>query len=466
MDLPAGLARWVRPEDEVRVMGAQSEILIRRQGPQFQKQLLHVTIGHVAQPKPAKGGELFIRAELPNCAGKPKALFISGSAIRRYFYLLDLDPPQSLYCILRAPEAASLSQLRLAWRTRSLELKVQDADARELASAERAFNLLAHSDLRSCYDALCADEDVPPLFPYGGFGSIVVEGRLADDEEAFFSERILAYKPEMTTRRVSLLLRRCDFFADRVICRDPRRKLEVWLDVSLLPGLDWDLTWNHWKHWLQSRIEVEATFVHTGKYRLAEGEWVLHKWRAALPSRLQVRVLAGLADDVRQARSIHALLGEHAELIRHIRAQCEKAPLEARQVQAWFDEAQASTNLKAQHVNWRTDYEPYYFEQLRMRSRTWFLFRDEYLFVWENVVVAEIPAFGYATYAFARPVDMNSFLGRYATLDRNRIRRNNDNQATALGFVGRVVRAKRKARWLSDVLKLAGGKADYVESLA
>jgi hypothetical protein len=102
-----------------------------------------------------------------------------------------------------------------------------------------------------------------------------VEGNLSGDGEAFFANRILAYRPEMSSRRVSLLLRQCEFLGDRIICRDPRRRLEVWLDANLMPGVSWDLTWNHWKHWLKSRIEVEATFVHAAKYR--KGEWILLK---------------------------------------------------------------------------------------------------------------------------------------------------------------------------------------------
>lgn len=77
----------------------------------------------------------------------------------------------------------------------------------------------------------------PPLFPYGGFGSILVQGNLSNDGDAFFADRILAYKPEMRSRKVPLLLRQCEFLANRVICRDPRRKLEVWLDSSLLHGV-------------------------------------------------------------------------------------------------------------------------------------------------------------------------------------------------------------------------------------
>ena len=101
--------------------------------------------------------------------------------------------------------------------------------------------------------------------------SILVAGRLSPDGETFFADRILAYKPEMKSRKLSLLLRQCEFFADRVICRDPRRKIEVLLDSFLLPGIHWDLTWNHWKHWLRTRIDVDATFVRTGKYRSTKG---------------------------------------------------------------------------------------------------------------------------------------------------------------------------------------------------
>jgi hypothetical protein len=114
-------------------------------------------------------------------------------------------------------------------------------------------------------------------------------------------------------------------------------------------------------------------------------------------------------------------------------------------------------------VTWGPGYEPYYFEQLRRRSATWFLFRDEYLFVWPNVLIAEIPQSGHATYVFAKPEDVRAFMRRYCSATRQEIRRNRDNVASELGFVGRIVRGRKKKRWLNDVLKLAGEKADYVE---
>jgi hypothetical protein len=308
------------------------------------------------------------------------------------------------------------------------------------------------------------DEDAPPLFPYGGFGSIFVEGRCSDDGKAFFADRILSYKPEMKTRRLSLLLRRCEFFADRVTCLDPRRKVEVTLDNNLLPGLPWDLTWNQWKHWMKSRIEVQATLIHAGKYRLRKGEWILREWFAALPSRIQVSVPKDLAGDVERAQAIHMLLGEHADLVGRVKAEVAKEPIEHTVIQHWSEQLAVSPYLKPHHITWMPDYEGYYFEQLRRRSRTWFLFRDEFLFAWSNVLIAEVPQQGHATYLFAVPKSMDEFMKEYARTTREDVRHNRNDVATRLGFIGRVIRGQRKQRWLNDVLKHAGEKADYVEA--
>jgi hypothetical protein len=64
----------------------------------------------------------------------------------------------------------------MSWRLFNLE---NAGTPQEAARAERAFNVLANPDLRRCYDELCVDEDAPPMFPYGGFGSILVAGNLA-----------------------------------------------------------------------------------------------------------------------------------------------------------------------------------------------------------------------------------------------------------------------------------------------
>lgn len=63
-----------------------------------------------------------------------------------------------------------------------------------------------------------------------------------------------------------------------------------------------------------------------------------------------------------------------------------------------------------------------------------------------------------------RPENLDECLKRYAKLTREDIRLNRENLAAVLGFVVAWPR-KRKNRWLADVLKQAGEKADYIESV-
>ncbi len=467
--LPEFLHAFIRPGDSVldlsTGLASQGEFLIERPGRPRPRQWLLATIGYASQPKEGDQG-FYVRAELPKIE-RFRVLILSGTAIRRYFYMLDEERlhSQTLYEILGVDESASLADLRLAWRVRSVELGATPCSRNDRAMAERAFNLLSHPDLRNCYDRLRQEKDAPPLFPYGGFGSIWVEGQISKDGDAFFADRILSFRPQLTRRKLTIPLRRCEFLADRVVYLDPRRNVDVSLDGPLLHGLAWDLTWNQWKQRMKLRIEVDATFVHAGKYRFRKGEWILREWFAALPSRMAVSMPMDLANDIAAARDIHKLLGEHAELVAQARDEIAKVPVEHTVVQRWFDELGASHRLKPQHVTWMPEFEPYYFESLRRRSVTWFLFRDEYLFLWPEVLIAEVPQLGHATYLFARPGDLSKFLRAYAAVGRDDIRHNQSDIATKLGFVGRVVRGRRKARWLQDVQRLAGEKADYVAAL-
>jgi hypothetical protein len=59
---------------------------------------------------------------------------------------------------------------------------------------------------------------------------------------------------------------------------------------------------------------------------------------------------------------------------------------------------------------------------------------------------------------------MEDFMKHYASTPREDVRHNRNDVATRLGFIGRVVRGRRKKRWLKDVLKHAGEKTDYVEA--
>ena len=93
-------------------------------------------------------------------------------------------------------------------------------------------------------------------------------------------------------------------------------------------------------------------------------------------------------------------------------------------------------------ISWRADYDPFFYRQLSSRARRIYLFRDEYLFDVEKAVVVETPRLGHATYVFAKPRSMDSFLATYTKITKDDIRRNRNNAAERLGFLGRVVHGK------------------------
>lgn len=452
--VPQFVGKLLRAGDRVTKVGAAAFLFRRDSTGRRPLDMLYASMANARPPQRSSRSEWLIRADLPDCGEQPSTLYLEGDSIVRYFYTVG-NGTSSLYDVLGCSPFASLADLRFAWRLRNLELQGTPASAVESAEAERAFNLLADADLRQCYDDLRADPEAPPLFPYGGFGAMLVEGSLSADRTSFFGSRILAYRPRIERRRLSLLLRRCKFLDDKILFRDSRRRCLVSIDRNLLPEFRWDLTWNHWSHWLRSRIEIEGTFATTAPPESTRGGNSGHNWHVALPSRTVVHAQEGSSADVEMARSIHELLGEHADLVTKVRKIVEREPVEHTEVQRWLEECGASLCLKPEHITWKSAFDPYYFSQLKDQAITWFLFRNEFLFFLGKVVAAEVPAPGHATYLFANPESSTRFLVQYAATTRDDLRRNKDNCATGLGYIGRIIRGRRKSRWRSTLLKLA-----------
>jgi len=68
-------------------------------------------------------------------------------------------------------------------------------------------------------------------------------------------------------------------------------------------------------------------------------------------------------------------------------------------------------------ISWRPDYDPFFYRQLARRARRIYLFREEYIFDVEKAVIVETPQLGHATYVFAKPRSMDTFLALYAEID-------------------------------------------------
>ena len=208
------------------------EILVSKNAASGSSRYIYQTpIGYVTQPKQDKRNQHFVSAEVKRGSLGIGTIFLPCEVLREYFYRLPhtadrVDHP-TLYEVLRIPPEASPSELRVAFKLRDLELQTAGVRHRERVALERAFNIVGQPELRACYDALLADPEAPAIFAYGGFGSLLVAGEPSRDGATFFARRIIAFSPDLRRRRFHVPLRRCDFYDDRALCRDVRRKLVV-----------------------------------------------------------------------------------------------------------------------------------------------------------------------------------------------------------------------------------------------
>src|SRR5271165_5707724 len=197
------LAKSVAVRDEVTFPipardAVGSEIFVTKNAtPGPSRHIYQVPIGYVSQPKQDKRNQYYVSAEVRQGSLGISSIFLPCEVLREYFYRLPraantLDHP-TLYEVLRIPDSASPSELRVAFKLRDLELRTADVRHSERVALERAFNIVGQPELRACYDALLADPESPALFPYGGFGSLLVAGEPSRDGRTFFARRIVAF---------------------------------------------------------------------------------------------------------------------------------------------------------------------------------------------------------------------------------------------------------------------------------
>ena len=453
------LASHVEPEDEVRFAlpletnGFNSpELLIKSSSGRCLYQTL---IGYAAKPRTDRQAHPYVQAEIPNGRLGIACLHLPVRAVRDYFYRPRRTTAMeiaSLYEILKVKPEASLAEIRLAYRLRHLELVANNAPKIAHLALTRAMNLLAVPELRACHDALLADPKTPALFPFGGFGLILVAGTPSDSR--FFVRRILSFIPTVRRRQLTIPLRKLNYLPDRAIYRDSRLKLEITFDSIVLP-VGFQPEWNRWKHLLTDKVEVEAQFVKTGKYVHRNNEWKLITWETALAGSLEVTVPRDLEANLLQAKKTHHRFGKYSDWIDRVRARLEQTPLEKSELERLAVEEGVPADFDVAQINWKPDYDPFYKQHLLVRAERLYLFRDQYLFLLPSVLVAETPQARHATYLFSRPDSLSDFFRLYRVTTREEILKNRNNAADRLGFLGRVVHGlTKKAGW--RVEKLAG----------
>jgi hypothetical protein len=420
-------------------------------------------MSYAGQPKADKRELLYVRADVSRGRLGFSSIHLPCEVIRDYFYVSTRrqrwERQTSLYDVLRITPAVSLAELRVAFRLRQLELCAAGTSNHDRAPLERAFNILAQPELRACYDSLLKDSAAPALFPYGGFGSILVAGDRSRDGQTFFASRILHFQPELKQRRFHAPLRNFDFYDDRAIYRDARRKLEVTLDQSAMPIL-WDASWNRWRHLLAAKVELQGTFVQTCRYQRRNGQWSLNRWETALPSRIHVKVSANIAEQIEAARKSYHRFGEFSDALGQIRARIEREPMERQQLRSLCWDLGMPGDFDIAQINWHPDYDAFFYHQLSRRARRLYLFRDEYIFDLPRVILVETPQLGHATYLFSKPQSMEAFLAVYTATTKEAIRQNRANVAEHLGFLGRVVHGSNPRVWLRALKARLGEAAE------
>jgi hypothetical protein len=222
----------------------------------------------------------------------------------------------------------------------------------------------------------------------------------------------------------------------------------------------WDQTWNQWKHLLGAKVEIDATFVRAGKYRVKSGAWNLTQWESALPSRLEVKLPNNLQEQVESARRTYHRFGQYSQALDRIRGRIEREPVEKKELDRLLGGLGVPGDFDVAQLTWRPDYDPFFYHQLVKRARRLYLFREEYIFDVSGVVV-ETPQIGHATYLFARPASMESFLALYIRTNKEDIRANRNNVAERLGFLGRIVHGVNSRVWVKDLRAKLGESVDY-----
>jgi hypothetical protein len=468
------LASFVHAGDELlfslepQAVNAGTEIYIRNTNTQERRQdTFQAEIGYATQPKKDKRGNLFVCADVVGGCLGISAIHVRCETLRDYFYVGNRRRPwdrqPSLYELLRVDTNAAPAELRLAFKLRMLELRTAHGSAADLRALERAFNILAHRELRACYDALLSDPGAPALFPYGGFGSLLVFGDRSRDGTTFYASRILSFLPEQMTKRMQVPLRNCAFYEDRAAYRDTRRRLEITFDQAAMP-LSWDSTWNQWKHLLGAKASVKAAFIQSGKYQHRNDAWRLVSWETALPSRMVVTLPANITEQVNEARQTYHRFGQFAEAFDRIRTRTESAPIERADLQKLCAGLGIPGDFDVALITWKADYDAFYYRQLCKRARQLYLFRSEYVFDLEKAVIVEIPQLGHATYLFSKPASMTEFLALYAKVTREDILQNRSNVSEKLGFSGRIIHGLKPPAWLKELKVRLGEVVDYAEA--
>lgn len=418
--------------------------------------VIQTQVGYIPMPKLDKNGDPGIRIPLEQSGLGLQAVYLPCRATRDYFFVPDRrsawDRRRTLYQELGVSPQSTFADLNAAFRLRRLELQRQEK-RNELNTLERIYNLLAIPPLRLAYDELLIDPDRPVEFPGAGFGTLIVGGTRRAD--TFFVERILAFRPDRTTKTFAVPFRKIEFCVGYAVVHDPRQKKEIFLDPHSL-RLNWDPTWNQWRSYVGRQIQITAECIRTGRYRKMAGTWDYKDWYTALPSRTTVIMPDELRDDIGKAQKAFHRFGRFERDIEVLREKVQRRPLEAAEAKRLSWDRGLPGDFDVRLIIWKPEFEEFFYDKLKQHATSTYLWREEFIFELEHAVVVEVPQAGRASYIFKKPAALERWLAAYIQTSRAEIRKNQGNAAESLGFVGRVVHGRKPQNWWKELLARTG----------
>ena len=142
-------------------------------------------------------------------------------------------------------------------------------------------------------------------------------------------------------------------------------------------------------------------------------------WETALASRLEVKLPPDFQQQMESAKATYHRFGQYSRALDQIRLRLEHRAVERAELQRMCSEMRIPGDFDVAQISWRADYDPFFYRQLSRRARRIYLFREEYIFDVEKAVVVETPQLGHATYVFAKPRSMDSFLALYTKITKD-----------------------------------------------
>ena len=409
-----------------------------------------------APPKRDRHGRGFVMLDASAAQHGISKVLVTAAQIRDYFFAPDRSAQwaeqPSWFEVLGVRKNSTPAETRLAYRVRMLELKTKRSESNCSIHAQlaRGLQILLDPDLRRNYLLLLKDPDAGVAFPPWTIGVLCATGQNKGD--LFLVRDFVSFFPRTEERTARLALRRFRFEGTEAVYRDARKRIVIRFDSSLLP-MQWTDEWNTWAHLALGSVTVKAAFWQQTRFRRTEAGFQPRVWSQPFQSTLAVQNSSSIASRFEAARAFWERFHPHADIVALLRAQLEQEAIEFQQAAEWCHAHGVRAHVDARWINWEPDYEECFYRELAARARAVYLFRNEYLFVFDRTVVSEIPQAGHASYIFHPSTSLDAFLRSYAQTTRHAIRTEPKTARETLGYAGRIPHLRDLSVWIEKIAR-------------